>query len=117
MALSPSGDGEDAHYQDPDLGRPKEVREMMFGYGVHGAWWIPMSLGTFVFLGLTIWVIYVFTGLPSRMNRSGPCNREARTALDQRLALGEIDEEEFARLRDLIFQADTTSVDRTDSGG
>ena len=76
----------------------------MMWYG-EGAWswgdWLAMSgmmllvvLGT---IGIAVWVISSLTGAESRGPLESP-----RSALDRRLASGEIGEEEYARARRLI---------------
>lgn len=70
--------------------------------GVHWWGWLLGSLGMVVFWGLVIWAIWYFaTSLgrgPDQARRPG----EAKRILDERLARGEIDAEEYARLRDLL---------------
>jgi putative membrane protein len=82
----------------------KEVIVMMVWFGSHWTFWQSslMSIAILVFWALVIWAIYVFvtSGPPRTRNRDD--GADARHILDQRLARGEIDAEEYRRLRDLI---------------
>ena len=77
---------------------------MMVWFGSHWAFWQSglMSLAILAFWALVIWVIYAFvtSGPPRTQDRADGV--DARHILDQRLARGEIDAEEYRRLRDLI---------------
>jgi putative membrane protein len=76
---------------------------MMFWYGEHWAWWQGglMWLGMIVFWGVLIWAVYaLITNLTRKPGQ--PQHDDALRILDQRLARGEIDAEEYQRLRDLI---------------
>ena len=76
---------------------------MMFWYGAHWMWWQAslMWVGMIVFWGLLIWGMYALINAARR-----PGDREhggdAMRILDERLARGEIDTEEYRQLRDLI---------------
>lgn len=84
----------------------------MFWYDAHGggwAWWQAglMWLAMIVFWVLLIWAIYALvTGIIRRSR--GPERGEqqqadgARRILDERLARGEIDAEEYRRLREIL---------------
>ncbi len=80
---------------------------MMFGYG--GGWpswevalmWVAMI----AFWGLLIWAVYALI-TSARKPDTGPSSQDPRQILDQRLARGEIDTEEYQRLRDLIAVGD-----------
>jgi putative membrane protein len=81
---------------------------MMFWYGGGWAWWQAglMWLVMIVFWALVIWAIYALvTGV---MRRGGEPDRDerrpgdARRILDERLARGEIDPEEYRRLRETL---------------
>ena len=81
---------------------------MMIWYGGHWAFWQTslMWIGMLLFWGLLIWAVYALV-----MNNTGRRPRDddgsqARRVLDQRLARGEIDAEEYQRLRELISSAD-----------
>ena len=89
---------------------------MMFWYGGHWAWWQAglMWLVMLAFWGLIIWAAYA---LITNLTRRGPGtgrDGDARAILDQRLARGEIDAQEYQRLRDLIASGDHQS--RADTG-
>jgi putative membrane protein len=83
----------------------EEVMVMMVWFGSHWTFWQSglMSIAILVFWALVIWVIYEFvTAGPPRTSRRRDDAADARHILDQRLARGEIDAEEYRRLRDLI---------------
>ena len=72
-----------------------------WGGGLH--WWaaLLMALGMVAFWGFVIWAVwYLFAAVardPRRGRPAGP-----KQILDERLARGEIDPEEYRRLRDLM---------------
>ena len=76
---------------------------MVFGYGSHWAFWQVglMWVVMVAFWGVVIWVIYSLIGT-SRGSASAHRCDEARHTLDQRLARGEIDSEEYRNRLDLI---------------
>jgi putative membrane protein len=81
-----------------------EMMAMMFWYGVHWMWW-QASLMWFVmivFWGLLILGIYALISTALRRPGDREQGGDARRILDQRLAHGEIDAEEYRHLRDLI---------------
>ena len=86
---------------------------MMFGYGSGWpAWGIAlMWIGMLAFLAFLIWAAYALitstSGRPGRDRDQQPCS--AAIILDERLARGEIDAEEYRRLRDLIGSGRTDS--------
>ena len=77
---------------------------MMFWYGGGWAFWevALMWVGMIAFWGLLIWGVYAL--ITNATRRSGPEHRpdDARRILDGRLARGEIDAEDYRRLRDVI---------------
>jgi len=77
---------------------------MMFWYGGHWAFWqvALMWLVMVAFWGLVIWLVYYFVVGAIRDSRRHDQGDSARAILDQRLARGEIDAEEYRRLRDLM---------------
>ena len=78
---------------------------MMFWYSGHWAFWQAglMWGGMIVFWGLVIWGIYaVVNGSTRRPGGGMESGTDARRILDERLARGEIDTEEYRRLRDVI---------------
>lgn len=85
---------------------------MMFWYSGGWAWWQAglMWVGMIAFWGLLIWAIYALVTGATRRTGSGPRNEEprgddARRILDERLARGEIDTDEYRRLRDVLASA------------
>jgi putative membrane protein len=90
---------------------------MMFWYGGGWAWWQAglMWVGMIAFWGLMIWAIYALVTSVTR--RPGPGHRDgeqhggdARRILDERLARGEIDADEYRRLRDALASSDDRST-------
>lgn len=77
---------------------------MMFWYGGHWAFWEIglMWIGMIAFWAFLIWAVYALVTSATRKPGHGPGGEDARRILDQRLARGEIDAEEYRRLRDLI---------------
>lgn len=79
---------------------------MMFGYGSGWPFWeiALMWFGMIAFWGLLIWAVYFLvvnaTRKPDHDRDTQPGN--AARILDERLARGEIDAEEYRRLHDLI---------------
>jgi putative membrane protein len=76
---------------------------MMFWYGGHWMFWQAglMWLGMIVFWGLLIWGIYLLIKNATRRPGSDE-GGTARQILDERLARGDIDADEYRRLKDLI---------------
>ncbi len=77
---------------------------MMFWYGGHWMWWQATLgwVGMIVVLGLLILGIYALVRSTARRPEAGEQGSNADRILDERLARGEIDAEEYRRLRDLI---------------
>jgi putative membrane protein len=82
---------------------------MMFWYGGGWAWWQAglMWLVMIAFWALLIWAVYALvTGITRRPSQVGQGGQQqpgdARRILDERLARGEIDAEEYQRLRDVL---------------
>ena len=82
---------------------------MMFWYGGGWGWWQAglMWLAMIAFWALLAWAIYALVrGVARRPDQTGPDGQpqasDARRILDERLARGEIDAEEYQRLRDLL---------------
>ena len=82
---------------------------MMFWNGGSWVWWQAglMWAGMIAFWGLLIWLVYaLFTNAARRAGQPGD-DREHRGGdalriLDERLARGEIDTEEYRRLREVL---------------
>ncbi len=92
---------------------------MMFWYGGGWAFWQVALMWVVMigFWGLLIWGIWALITGASR--RQGGQEREGDTArkiLDERLARGEIDAEEYRRLRDVIAAGDGRSPAGTGGG-
>jgi putative membrane protein len=79
---------------------------MMFGYGGGWPFWevALMWVGMVAFWGLLIWAVYALVASATRKpdRDRDPQPGSAARILDERLARGEIDTEEYQRLRDLI---------------
>jgi putative membrane protein len=83
---------------------------MMFWYGGGWAWWQAglMWLAMIAFLALLIWAVYALvtggiTRRPGQTEQGGQRQfGDPRRILDERLARGEIDPEEYQRLRDVL---------------
>ena len=83
---------------------------MMFWYGNAGwpFWEVAlMWVGMIAFWGLLIWAVYVLVTGATRRPNSGAGGEEHRgddalRILDERLARGEIDTDEYRRLRDVL---------------
>jgi putative membrane protein len=103
---------------------PVEVSEMMFWYGNAGwAFWqvALMWVGMIAFWGLLIWALYALITGASRRTGQGPSAGEhrgddARRILDERLARGEIDTDEYRRLRDALASGEGRTPAGTASG-
>ena len=90
---------------------------MMFWYGGHRAWWQGglMWIGMIVFWGLLIWGAYALITNLTRKPGTPDSGDDAMRILDRRLARGEIDADEYQRLRDLITTGDHHSPAGTGS--
>lgn len=91
---------------------------MMFWNGGHWAFWQMglMWVGMIAFWGLLIWGVYALVTSATRKpdQRSGP--DQAQCILDERLARGEIDADEYQRLRDVISSGHAGTAVGTSSG-
>src|SRR5215831_20460607 len=88
-------------------GAREEMVVMMFWYGGGWPFWEVslMWVGMIAFWGLVIWALYALITSATRRSspRPGDGQRrgdDARRILDERLARGEIDTEEYQRLHD-----------------
>ena len=80
---------------------------MMFWYGPAGwAFWQIALMWVFMiaFWGLLIWAVYALITNLTRQSGGGPAGDGARRILDERLARGEIDTDEYRRLRAAMTQ-------------
>lgn len=98
----------------------KEMVTVMFWYGAHWMFWQAAVMwgGMVVFWGLVIWAVYALV-TSSRRSSDRPGredlprrDEDPRRILDQRLARGEIDAEEYQRLRDLIDRSPADAASR-----
>ena len=96
---------------------------MMFWNGGGWPFWevALMGVGMIAVWGLLIWAAYALitsaTRRPSPSPGSGECRGDdARCILDQRLARGEIDAEEYRRLREVLDGGSGRSPAGTRSG-
>jgi putative membrane protein len=96
---------------------------MMFWNGGGWPFWevALMWVGMIAFWGLLIWAIYAL--ITGAARRSGPGPRgeehradEARRILDERMARGEIDTDEYRRLRDVLASGEGRSPAGSGSG-
>ena len=85
---------------------------MMFWYGSHWAFWevTLMWVAMIAFWGLVIWAVWALVTSATRRPDHDRRGDDAHSILDQRLARGEIDEQEYRRLRDLLGGEDRTTV-------
>jgi len=91
---------------------------MMFGYGGHWPFWEVglMWIGMVAFWVLIGWAIYAVVKSMSAGESAPRTAKSAREILDERLARGDIDAEEYGRLRDLLMHegpVPAVSTDRT----
>jgi putative membrane protein len=95
---------------------------MMFWYGGGWAWWQAglMWLAMIAFWVFLVWAIYALvTGVMRRAGEPGHAGQQpgdARRILDERLACGEIDAQEYRRLREVIESGPDRSTAGTGSG-
>jgi putative membrane protein len=65
--------------------------------------WLLGAMGMVAFWGVIIWAVWYFvTGQTRRPSQDSGSPGDARRILDERLARGEIDPDEYGHLRDLI---------------
>lgn len=88
-----------------------------WGGGVHWWGWLLGVLGMVVFWGLVVWVIWYFVTMVVHRPDAGGPRDDPRRILDERLARGEIDAEEYRRLRDLISGRADGTAGRHESAG
>ena len=84
---------------------------MMWYWGNGGHWWW-MLMGVVVmvaFWGAIVWAIWYFVTNDAKKPEQGGRPDDAKRILDERLARGEIDADEYSRLRE-VMRSDGTSV-------
>ena len=81
---------------------------MMFWYGGHWAFWqVGLAwVGMLLFWALLIWAVYALITSATRRPPRRDDGDDPQRILDQRLARGEIDADEYQRLTDLIIRGD-----------
>jgi len=96
---------------------------MMFWNGGGWPFWevALMWVGMIAFWGLLIWALYALITTATRRPGAGAGGEEhagdpARRILDERLARGEIDTDEYRRLRDVLASGDDRSPAGRGSG-
>jgi putative membrane protein len=96
---------------------------MMFWNGGGWPFWevALMWVGMIAFWGLLIWAVYALITSATRRPGPGPRGEEhrggdARRILDERLARGEIDTDEYRRLRDVLASGEGRSPAGSGSG-
>ena len=95
---------------------------MMFWNGGGWAWWQAglMWIVMIAFWALLVWAIYaLINGITRRQDQQGSGGQQpgdARRILDERLARGEIDAEEYRRLREVLDGGPGRSPASTRSG-
>ena len=85
---------------------------MMSGYGGGGGWSVPeiafMWIVVTIFVGLLIWGTYALAGgSRRRSNELGEGAGDPARILDERLARGEVDADEYAKLREALASSST----------
>jgi putative membrane protein len=93
---------------------------MMFWNGDSWAWWqmLLMWMGMLAFWALVIWGVWALVIGATRRPEEHQADHSARQILDERLARGEIDTEEYRRRRDAIEpSADRTPVEVGNGAG
>lgn len=70
--------------------------------GVEWWGWLLMSVGMVAFWGLLIWAVWAFATSMTRRPEGGPRAEDPKRILDERLARGEVDSDEYRHLRHLM---------------
>ena len=81
---------------------------MMYGWdnGMGAGGWVLMILAWVALIGLIVWAISrLFPARSASDSREQTTTETPEEILDRRLARGEIDTDEYARLRDAIISA------------
>lgn len=82
-----------------------------WGGGVHWWAWLLGALAMVAFWAVVIWAVWYFVTGATRRAEQSPRPGDPKRILDHRLARGEIDVEEYRRLRDLIQEDDAHAGD------
>ena len=84
---------------------------MMHEIGLNWPLWgfLLILLETIAFLGSIVWAVYALVDGVSRQHARGQTVEGSRLDLDQRLATGDIDPDDYLRLRDLMA-SDTAAL-------
>jgi putative membrane protein len=84
---------------------------MMFEYGNGWSGWdlVGMGLVMLVIVGVVAWVFYLVVIDESRRRAHGQI-AETKEILDQRLAKGEIEDDEYRRMRELLDEGNREPV-------
>jgi uncharacterized membrane protein len=97
----------------------REMVVMMFGHGYGAGWpvWEAalMWVGMLAFLGVLIWAAYAVAGNAFRRRGSGQDAAASGRILDERLARGEIDTDQYTRLREALAASGTQRPAETGS--
>lgn len=80
---------------------------MMFWNGGQWTFWqvALMWVGMIAFWGLLVWAVYYFISGALRDSRTSDSSENAKRILDERLARGEIDSEQYRHLLDTMRSA------------
>ena len=81
------------------------------GGGMHWWGWMLGTVGMVAFWGLLIWAVWYFVRGGSRRPDQGKTPTSARQILDERLARGEIDADQYRQLRDLMTAEHPANLD------
>jgi putative membrane protein len=73
-----------------------------WGTGVHWWMWLLGFVGMVAFWGLIVWAIWSVVTSGNGQPEHGQNHGQAQRILDERVARGEIDADEYRRLRDVI---------------
>jgi putative membrane protein len=105
--------------EDETRRKPMNVRRrwppMMWysGGGMHWWGWMLGTVGMVAFWGLLIWAVWYFvTGGSRRPDQGQTPPTSARQILDERLARGEIDADQYRYLRELMTGDRTANGER-----
>ncbi len=80
-----------------------------WGGGVHWWGWLLGTLAMVAFWGVAIWAVWYFVTAVTHRPEDRPTHGgDPNRILDERLARGEIDAEEYRRLRDLLGEREST---------